>query len=521
MTEPKRNEIVSRWRAGESSRQIARSLGLARNTVSQVLSQVQAQRAGASSSARRRPSRLDPYEPIIQELVTRYPELTAVRLLEELRQRGFTGGYTVVRQRLCQLRPRSAPSPVIRFETSPGQQAQMDYGVYDIDFTVDGRRRVYAFSYVLGYSRRQYLRFVESQDFATTLHEHVNAFTHLGGVAATCLYDNMKVVVTSYEDDVPIYNPRFLAFATHYGFRPVACRPRRPQTKGKVERRFAYAESSLLNGRSFDTLDHLNETTAWWLAHVADVHQRREAKKTPLQLHQEELVHLIPLPAQAYDVSSVIYRTVDVEGLITYRQNRYSVPWRYIGCLLPVRVTPTEVIVYGPQVEEIARHALLSHKATGQRIVRKEHRPTEDSRQRQAQLEQRFAELGATGRRFLEGLLPAQRYGKDQAQRVLALLGAYARQELIAALERAVRYGAYSHAAVERILSLQARPKGVLETLAAEERRHLPPWLDEELVIPRPTSDYQELCEPEKNDDEDPNTAVGEAPAGGTASEDP
>ena len=130
---------------------------------------------------------------------------------------------------------------------------------------------------MLGYSRRQYLRFVEAQDFATTVREHVRAFEHLGGVAATCLYDNMKVVVTGYEDDVPIYNPRFLAFATHYGFRPVACRPRRPQTKGKVERPFAYVETSLLNGRTFETLDHLNETTAWWLAHVADVRELREA----------------------------------------------------------------------------------------------------------------------------------------------------------------------------------------------------------------------------------------------------
>ena len=128
----------------------------------------------------------------------------------------------------------------------------MDYAVYDLDFTSEGRRRVYLFSYVLGYSRRQYLRFVEAQDFATTLREHVRAFEHLGGVAATCLYDNMKVVVTGYEDDVPIYNPRFLAFATHYGFRPVACRPRRPQTKGKVERPFSYVETSLLNGRTFD-----------------------------------------------------------------------------------------------------------------------------------------------------------------------------------------------------------------------------------------------------------------------------
>ena len=147
----------------------------------------------------------------------------------------------------------------------------MDYSTYDLDFTDEGRRRVYAFSYVLGYSRRQYLRFVESQDFATTVREHIRAFEHLGGVAATCLYDNMKVVVSGYDGDEPVYNPRFLAFAAHYGFRPVACRPRRPQTKGKVERPFGYVESSLLGGRTFRGLEHLNETAAWWLAEVADV----------------------------------------------------------------------------------------------------------------------------------------------------------------------------------------------------------------------------------------------------------
>ena len=328
MTEPKRNEIISRWRAGSSIRRIARELGLARNTVSRVLAQIEAQRAGHEGSpTRRRPSRLDPYEPVIQELLGRYPDLTAVRLLEELRQRGFTGGYTVVRQRLGVLRPRSAPLPVVRFETAPGAQAQMDYAVYDLDFTSEGRRRVNLFSYILGYSRRQYLRFVESQDMTTTLREHVRAFEHLGGVAATCLYDNMKVVVTGYEDDVPVYNSRFLAFATHYGFRPVACRPRRPQTKGKVERPFYYVETSLFNGRTFSSLDHLNEITAWWLAHVADVRELREAKKTPLQLHEEELPHLIPLPAQAYDVSPVVYRTVNVEG------SGHLLPERLLGAV--------------------------------------------------------------------------------------------------------------------------------------------------------------------------------------------
>ena len=510
MNEATRNEIIRRWRAAASIRQIARDLNLARNTVSRVLATVTAQRDGTTAAAPRRPSLLDAHEDTIRELLSRYPDLTATRLLEELRQRGFTGGYTIVRQRLRELRPRRTPVPVLRFETAPGAQAQMDYAVYDLDFSSDGRRRVALFSYVLGYSRRQYLRFVEAQDFTTTLREHVRAFEHLGGVAATCLYDNQKVVVSGYDGDVPLYNPRFLAFATHYGFRPLACKPQRPQTKGKVERPFHYVETNLLNGRTFRTLEHLNEVTAWWLAEVADVRIHRETKQTPLALHQQELPHLIPLPARPYDVAPVVYRTVNAEGFISYRQNAYSVPWRHIGQVVPVRVTETEVILYGPHVEEIARHSLWPRTATGQRSLQSAHRPAEDARQRQAQLQERYRELGEVAVRFLEGVLRSQRYGKDHAQRVLALLGTYTRADVLAALERAVRYGAYSHTAVERILAVQAQPKSLLQTLADEGRQPLPPLLDEPPITPRPTTHYQPLCAEDLCDHEEiPNLPEG------------
>jgi transposase len=102
----------------------------------------------------------------------------------------------------------------------------MDYSTYDLNFTDEGCRQVYTFSYILGYLHHQYLHFLESQDFATTIREHICAFAHLGGAAVTCLYDNMKVVVITYDDDEPIYNPRFLRFTAHYGFRPVAYYPR-------------------------------------------------------------------------------------------------------------------------------------------------------------------------------------------------------------------------------------------------------------------------------------------------------
>ena len=225
MTEEIRNDIVSRYQSGASIRRIAEDLGVARQTVRDVIHRWQAERTDPEASTtlpERRPSLLDAHDDTIRQLLQRYPEITVTRLLEELRAKGFTGRYTILRERVKQLRNRPAREPVMRFETTPGAQAQMDYSTYDLDFTGEGRRRVHLFSYILGYSRRQYLRFVETQDLPTTLREHIHAFEYLGGVARTCLYDNMKVVVLRHGDEGPLYNPRFLAFATHYGFRPQA-----------------------------------------------------------------------------------------------------------------------------------------------------------------------------------------------------------------------------------------------------------------------------------------------------------
>src|SRR5271156_4045767 len=381
MNEAMRLEIVQRRQSGMSQRAIADELGISRCAVQRALARVQAQRDGQATPARRprpRKSILDPFELILKELLAKYPNITAERAMQELQTRGFTGKYTVLRQRMRLLRPRAARAPVPRFETGPGMQAQMDHGVYDIDFTREGRRRVYLFSYLLGYSRRQYLRFIESMDLPTTLREHVHAFHHLGGVARVCLYDNFKAVVLRHDADGILYNPKFLAFATHYGFRPQACRVRRPQTKGKVERQFHYVETNLLNGRTFETLEHLNEVTAWWLADVADVRILSDFKESPLQRHQREQPHLLSLPTCDFDTALVVYRHVGVDGYITHRSNLYSVPFSHIGQVLPVRVTETEVLIYSIGLEEIARHALLPRTHTGVRQLIKAHHPVDD-----------------------------------------------------------------------------------------------------------------------------------------------
>ena len=507
MNEAMRLEIVQRRQSGMSQRAIADELGISRCAVQRALERVQAQRDGQATPARRprpRKSIIDPFEPILKELLAKYPNITTERAVQELQARGFTGKYTVVHRRLRLLRPRAAPTRVPRFETEPGMQAQMDHGVYDIDFTREGRRRVYLFSYLLGYSRRQYLRFVESMDLPTTVREHVHAFHHLGGVARVCLYDNFKAVVLRHDADGAFYNPKFLVFATHYGFRPQSCRVRRPQTKGKVERHFAYAESNLLNGRTFDTLEHLNEVTAWWLQNVADVRVLRDFKESPFQRHQRELPHLLPLPSCDFDTAQVVYRHVGVDGYITHRSNLYSVPFSHIGQVLPVRVTETEVLIYSIGLEEVARHALVPRTQTGVRQLIKAHHRVDDPVDRTRLLRERFGELGPVALQFLDGLLAKQAQGKLQAQQLLALIAHYQRDDVCAAFERAVRFGAFSLAAVRRILAATAKPKQWPDELT-NLHDTLPPSLREDPIGPRPASDYQQLLLPEEPSHETPS----------------
>jgi transposase len=506
------NEIVHRRALGQSSRSIARSMCLSRRAVCRALTEHDNARQqgsphpGLPGRRRRRGSVVDDYEEAIAGFLKRYPEITTIRLLEELRALGYQGGYSILRERVKTLRVPSPAQPVQRFETGPGIQAQMDWAEYTINFSAEGTRRVNLFSYLLGYSRRQYLRFTERQDFETLLREHVRAFEHLGGVAATCLYDNMKTVVDRWEDGEPLYNTRFLAFATHYGFRPRACWPRRPQTKGKVERPFSYVELNLLNGRTFSGLEHLNQTTEVWLANTADVRVHRETGKRPIDAHAEEQAHLLKLPENPYDTARVVYSVVDVEAMIAYESNSYSTPWRLVGRMLPVRVTEHELIVYDPaSLEVVARHSLVPRPSKGERRIDAAHRPTRDSKEQEEVLRQRFRELGEPAMCFLEGLLRTHRDGKSQARKALGFLSLYRRDDVLAAMERAVRYHAFSCHSLERILAVQARPRPALEYL--EDQYH-PSLTDDTPIGPRPTADYQELLE-EPDDDDRPPEAEG------------
>lgn len=170
-------------------------------------------------------------------------------------------------------------------------------------------------------------------------------------------------------------------------------------------------------------------------------------------------------------------------------------PWQRIGELLPVRVTEKELIVYSPDVKEIARHELYPSGITAQKRSLPAHSPGRDHLQKRELLQQRFAEFGAEGVRFFDQLLRARRNGKDEAARVLGLLTVYHREDLARALERAGRYRAFSWSAMERILAAQAKPRSAMEALTIEAREQLHQMLRQIPLDARPTVEYQALLE--------------------------
>ena len=231
---------------------IARQVGIDRKTVRTYIAKGLETPACKKRAAP--PSVIDSFEPYLRERLAAFLALTARRLLRELKELDFPGGYSVVRDRVREIRLARISGYEVRFETPPGEQAQVDFARFEVEFTDEPgvKRIVWLFSMVLGYSRLIWARFVLHQDVQSVLRCHIAAFDAIGGAPRTILYDRMKTAVIGEDaDSLVIYKRALVDLARHYGFPPRACRPYRAKTKSKVERRFAtFARTSSSAARS-------------------------------------------------------------------------------------------------------------------------------------------------------------------------------------------------------------------------------------------------------------------------------
>jgi transposase len=289
---------------GVSKSAIARQLGIDRRTINRWIATGQLDRDADTGQVprpvrQRSATKLEPFKPIIEARLAQYPELSAVRLLEEVRASGYAGGITQLKLFVQQVRPKPAPEPLVRFETAPGQQAQVDFAEFSFSW---GKR--YALLLVLGYSRLLWLKFYPRQDMRTLIAGLEEAFGFFGGVPREILFDQMASVITRdlrSQGGRLAENAEFLRFAAHWGFRIRACRPYRAKTKGKVERPIRYLRESFVYARDFVSDDDLNAQAASWLSGTANVRRHRTTKEKPLErFARDERGTLLALASRPY-----------------------------------------------------------------------------------------------------------------------------------------------------------------------------------------------------------------------------
>ncbi|RQD83214.1 MAG: IS21 family transposase [Methanocalculus sp. MSAO_Arc2] len=201
--------------------------------------------------------------------MTAYP-FTARRIYREIQEKGYTGGYTILKDYIRTIRPQYIMPVILRFETPPGKQMQVDWGECG-SHEIDGRKRkIYAFSAVLGYSRMRYMEFTLSTDVYTLIQCHKNAFDYFGGIPDEILYDNIKTVIIkrAIRAKDHTWNAKFEDFFTHYGFILRVCKPYNPQTKGKVENSIKFMKKDFLLGNRFTSYPDMNQKLLKWCNRV-------------------------------------------------------------------------------------------------------------------------------------------------------------------------------------------------------------------------------------------------------------
>ena len=367
---------------GLSISAIARKVGCDRKTVKKYIERgLEVPRYGPRASV------LEPYTAYLTERVTAFPDLSGRRLLREIKKLGYTGSYSTLKPFLRDVRPPTRTQFERRFETPPGQQAQVDFAEFTVEFTDEPgvTRKVWLFSMVLGHSRWLWGRFVSSQNLQSVMLCHIAAFEgepmecqwserhwRTGGSPEHILYDRMKTAVIGEDEaGVVTYNTSLVALLNHYGTVPRACQPYRAKTKGKVERPFRYIRQDFFLARTFRNIDDLNAQFDLWRTGIANPRVHATTLRVVDEAFVEEQPSLKPLPAIPYDAVLTVERRVSHEGMVSVAGNYYSVPDTTRKRVLEVQNHTHEVRIF-EDGQLVACHPVLSGK--NQRRVDPAHR---------------------------------------------------------------------------------------------------------------------------------------------------
>lgn len=450
------HEIHTLKDEGLSIRAIGRRLNVHRRTVREALRHPRPQR----QKRQQRGSVIDPYRGWLMAKLQQYPELTAARLYHMLQQRGYEGGYTVVKNCVAELRPQLKQA-YFSLAFPPGECAQVDWGVWKGVDVPGGRRRLSFFAMVLCHSRMMYAEIFPGETMEYWLTAHRNALNAFGGVPRKVMVDNCKTAVLkpAQGGESAVFNPVYLDFAAHYGFTPVACNPARPNEKGRVENAVGYIKSSFLAGRQPALPVAMAPALAHWLDTVANVRVHGTTRRRPVDLFNEaEKKALSSLPAGAYECAVKSSVVANSRFRVTVDTNRYSVPSQYASQRLVLQRYAERVVIRTPAGELIADHARSCGRY--QDVLDPDHERDLILRTRHARDKRRlehFLTLGSAAEAYLQGLQEKRPDWRSHVNRINALAEVHGRDELARVLADALGHNAFSSEYVHNILDARSR----------------------------------------------------------------
>jgi len=335
-------EVQKLFRQGVSRREIARQMGLDRKTIRKYLNPVT---GPPVKKPRSRGSLLNGFEDYLRQRISQGCTNAEV-LFREIKTRGYRGHITVLRCFLHPLRQQEKWRAELRWESAPGQYAQVDWGHFNAQLPDGSLVRLYVFVYILAYSRVTYVEWTNRMNLATLERCHEAAFAYTGGIPEYIIYDRMKTVVLGEDARGQVrFNPAFLDFAGYYGFTPRACPPYWPRGTGKVESGVKYVRRNFWQGLvSIAGIDDLNHRSCDWMEKVANVRIHGTTGRVPFEMFKEE--NLKPLTDRpAYPVYPAVLRLVSRDSLVSYSGCCYSIPSEWAGKSVWVRQVSGEKIV--------------------------------------------------------------------------------------------------------------------------------------------------------------------------------
>ncbi len=404
----------------------------------------------------KRPSKLDAFKGRIVGLLERHP-YSAQQILQELKPQGYAGGYSILKEFVRLVRPMRKPA-FLMLEFAPGECAQVDWGSFGSVTVGSTRRRLSFFVMVLCFSRLIYVEFTLSEGMEQFLSCHRHAFEFFGGIPAKVMIDNLKVGVLEHPLGAAArFNPRYLDFAAHHGFVPVACQVKKANEKGRVENGVGYVKKNFLSGLQIPSFEAVNPAARQWQDTVANVRIHGETHVKPLERFAQEKPLLKALPLRPYDCGVVRPTSANSCCRVVFETNRYTVPHLYASQQLSLKIYPDQVLCYHHE-KLIATH--LRGYDRRQDIRNPDHIQellTQRHRARDQTCLQAFLSLGPQAELYGRKLREKRFNAPHHIQKIVALSQLYGPDKVARALQDALTFDAYGCEYIANLLEQRER----------------------------------------------------------------